>query len=1542
MTRPGAARLRALALIPLVVASMLLPVAATSAIAAPVPTAVSAADTAIPDPMDRGSYTPAVIQETKLGLVSLQEPNSSGTAPGTGQAQSPENLQIRGQLFYPADRSEPSPVLVLLHGNHGSCDAGQNSATASCTAFKRNEAGYAYLAENLATWGYTTFSVSQDQMMMRQDNNKGKGMHQRRLLIAGALDALSAANEPGGLAVDANTTIGTTLVGKLDMTRIGLMGHSRGGDGVTSFIDYNRTRTDGPRYPLRGVISLAPVDYERKAPYGVPYMTILPWCDGDVSNLQGARFFERGQYINGDNAFPLIQSSQQGAIHNWYNTVWFADGSQDGGTVVDAACGNSQPDSNTNVQPNNLRLSGAASYSPKSYVLDNSDTYNPLVNTKISGDAARMGDQEKIGLATMSAFFRRYVGGEGAFEPYMTGELSTSDSHLQIPASACPTSVSATRIECEEVVSTSYFPPASERVDLIRPEVENPLTLNALGGSLTAQGFAYPYVDNGGVSLPAVTANGLDWCNPEPDHFAPTQLGLTTQPTGAKACPLPGKAALGGQNGTRENSPINHSYGRQLAVAWDASTPATLTAEIPLTSKDMSGLKALSMGADVNFFDTRNPGSTRFDSNNQPLPVAYSPASTTQDFMIVLVDTEGNEAKVNAADERWGNALHMSTGTATARTHIVLDQIRVPLSEFTAQGVDIASLDRLELRFGVDGTPTSGSIQLADVRFQEAATETPLILSDGTALNQGAGHGAPATGPNPADYLFDYDNAPGEVTLVDTTGNQAANTTWVVDNDRVECPNANFTSIQQAVNFASPWDTIVVCAGTYEESSTPINTTSGSPSQSGSKNGLTITKPLRIKGAGADKVTIMPTQTLTTLAGTAPYLRDGGGNVITVSRQSLGSTDSNELFLDLSGVTVSTGNVVAEAGIAYFGAAGRVSDSVITAGTAGTLGWGVVKTGVIVGSGSKGTVETELTVADSVVTGFTSGGILFDGGRGTDGNATNTQRSGIIQHGYVTNTVVTAPTGTVPEAGIKYTNGFDGFVKGSRITGNNYGVLLTDAKTETAGALSLSGNVITSNGFAVYNANAANTAVREGAPVTVSGSYLGAGDPVVGGPADPSTGIEAISGLDTTSSPTVIVTERATATIESVPTTVGAIDDANPTSALLEPAGGRVLVGETLTPLVRAKDDFAVSSVTLLANGTPVATELVSPYRFSWTAGETDRGTDVVLTAVVTDANGHQTASDPITVNVPRVDQVIERVAGENRYATTAKISQAAYPSGADVIYVANGEAFPDALSAGPAAAFEGGPLLLVRPTSVPAEISAEITRLNPSRIVVVGGTPSVSDAVYTTLAGLVAPDQIKRIAGVDRFETSRLIAEDTFGESGSASVYLATGLKFPDALSAGAAAGANDAPVILVRGTDTSLDDATGDLIESLDATRIRVLGDPASVTAELFDDIDNITPDTTRLAGPNRYETARVINADSFTTADHVLLATGGNFPDALAGSAWAAKAGLPVFLVPTDCVPQGVIADIEALGATKVTLLGGIPSLSAAVEEFTACEA
>jgi hypothetical protein len=139
----------------------------------------SAQAAAPPDPLERGPYEVQTLQTVRLGTTTFQEPNSSGGAATATGAAGSLTAQIRGALYRPADRTEPSPVIMLVHGNHASCDSGSASNTATCTVYKRNDSGYAYMGENLASWGYTVFSLDQDQLMMRQDSNAGKGMHNR-------------------------------------------------------------------------------------------------------------------------------------------------------------------------------------------------------------------------------------------------------------------------------------------------------------------------------------------------------------------------------------------------------------------------------------------------------------------------------------------------------------------------------------------------------------------------------------------------------------------------------------------------------------------------------------------------------------------------------------------------------------------------------------------------------------------------------------------------------------------------------------------------------------------------------------------------------------------------------------------------------------------------------------------------------------------------------------------------------------------------------------------------------------------------------------------------------------------------------------------------------------------------------------------------------------------------------------------------------------------------------------------------------------------
>ncbi|MCS5729974.1 ExeM/NucH family extracellular endonuclease [Herbiconiux moechotypicola] len=300
-------------------------------------------------------------------------------------------------------------------------------------------------------------------------------------------------------------------------------------------------------------------------------------------------------------------------------------------------------------------------------------------------------------------------------------------------------------------------------------------------------------------------------------------------------------------------------------------------------------------------------------------------------------------------------------------------------------------------------------------------------------------------------------------------------------------------------------------------------------------------------------------------------------------------------------------------------------------------------------------------------------------------------------------------------------------------------------------------------------------------------------------------------------------------------------------------------------------------------------------------------------------------------------EPVTDRLSGADRYESAVAASLAGWPEGADTVYVVSGEVFPDALSAAPAAAAAGAPVLLVPQGGVPAAVQAELARLEPSSIVVVGGASSVSPAVADSL-GLVAP--VTRLEGADRYATSRAVAEAAFGADGAGVAVLAAGANFADALSAGAAVG-SAGPVLLVDGAAGGLDDATVELLAALGADEIDIAGGPASVSDGILAEAGVIAP-AERLGGADRYDSSRVITAHFFDAADRVLLATGLSFPDALAGSALAAHLGSPLLTVPGDCVPLETLDLIAELGAGQVTLLGGESTLTPAVAELDACGA
>ncbi len=326
-------------------------------------------------------------------------------------------------------------------------------------------------------------------------------------------------------------------------------------------------------------------------------------------------------------------------------------------------------------------------------------------------------------------------------------------------------------------------------------------------------------------------------------------------------------------------------------------------------------------------------------------------------------------------------------------------------------------------------------------------------------------------------------------------------------------------------------------------------------------------------------------------------------------------------------------------------------------------------------------------------------------------------------------------------------------------------------------------------------------------------------------------------------------------------------------------------------------------------------------------------------TAVVwTRADG---GSERIQVSVYETSLVVSRLAGADRYATAVAISQE-FDAGVPVVYLATGTNFPDALSAASAAALQGGPLLLTPPSGLPQVVQDELVRLDPSRVVIAGGSGVVSPAVEAQVEVLLPGADVVRDAGSDRYDTSRKIAARAFPAGVTTTAFIATGMNFPDALSASAAAGVAGAPVILVNGSGTGIDAATETLLTSLGVEKVFIAGGTGVVSPAVANALASIVgaPNVVRLAGADRYATSVAINAASFDEALIAYLATGLGYADALAGAALAGNVGGPLYLVPPGCVPPAVLAEIDRLGASNVVLLGGTGVLSNGVLTLTSC--
>ena len=383
----------------------------------------------------------------------------------------PGKVELAGDVTYPSGLpGGPYPLVLFLHGNHYSCYRGHHPGYEwPCRPGWKpipNYAGYDYIARRLASHGFVVVSASGNGVNVLGNYVDDTGMRQRGELMEKHLDLWHDWSTVGG------GPFGSRFVGKIDFTRIGIMGHSRGGEGAVYNVIVDRERSSP--YGIDAVLPLAPVDFTRATVNDIPMAVMLPYCDGDVSDLEGMHFFDDARYREPGDPTPKATVVVMGADHNFFNTVWSPSGGVPG-------------------------------------AFDDGSRRCPGRLTEIQ--------QRRVGRAYVVGFFRRYVGGTTSLDPMWTGEAT--------PAAIAP---AQTRV--------SYLAPdtPATRLDLDRFTDAGGLTRDATGGRVTPTGLSayawcantyeipcvpgqYAFTD---VHLPGLSEGVLGWS----DTHASVRYGL--------------------------------------------------------------------------------------------------------------------------------------------------------------------------------------------------------------------------------------------------------------------------------------------------------------------------------------------------------------------------------------------------------------------------------------------------------------------------------------------------------------------------------------------------------------------------------------------------------------------------------------------------------------------------------------------------------------------------------------------------------------------------------------------------------------------------------------------------------------------------------------------------------------------------------------------------------------------------------------------------------------------------------------------------------
>ncbi len=298
---------------------------------------------------------------------------------------------------------------------------------------------------------------------------------------------------------------------------------------------------------------------------------------------------------------------------------------------------------------------------------------------------------------------------------------------------------------------------------------------------------------------------------------------------------------------------------------------------------------------------------------------------------------------------------------------------------------------------------------------------------------------------------------------------------------------------------------------------------------------------------------------------------------------------------------------------------------------------------------------------------------------------------------------------------------------------------------------------------------------------------------------------------------------------------------------------------------------------------------------------------------------GTTTPSVPGTTTPETPDQTPKattRVAGADRINTAVEVSKKYYNT-ADTVIVANYEQFADSLSASALSKQLKAPILLVKKDQLDSVVAQEIKRLGAKNVIVIGGEKSVDKAKNS-----LSKYNLQTIAGSDRYETSAKIAQEIIKVIGTKKAVIASGEVFADALTVAPLANKNNMPILLVQ--PNNIPKATQEVLKQI--KKAIIVGGEKTISKE----VANKLPNATRIAGANRYETAKKIYEYGFKDRKEVNIANGTNFADSLV----IGSIDCPILLAESNEVPEATKQAIKDSKFEKVNVFGGENSVNESI--------